>query len=47
MRLREQQFFALMDAYGLELMSVQFWGILWGLLSPAFVVGGFLHQEDY
>ena len=33
-------FFALMDAYGLELMSVQFWGILWGLLSPAFVVGG-------
>jgi DHA3 family multidrug efflux protein-like MFS transporter len=35
-------FFALMDAYGLELMSVQFWGILWGLLSPAFVVGGFV-----
>ncbi len=33
-------FFALMDAYGLELMSVQFWGILWGLLSPAFVIGG-------
>ncbi len=33
-------FFALMDAYGLELMSVQFWGILWGILSPAFVVGG-------
>ena len=33
-------FFALVDAYGLELMSVQFWGILWGLLSPAFVVGG-------
>jgi len=35
-------FFALMDAYGLELMSVQFWGILWGLLSPAFVIGGFV-----
>ena len=33
-------FFALMDAYGLELMSVQFWGILWGILSPAFVIGG-------
>jgi len=33
-------FFALMDAYGLELMSVQFWGILWGLLSPAFLIGG-------
>jgi DHA3 family multidrug efflux protein-like MFS transporter len=33
-------FFALMDAYGLELMSVQFWGILWGVLSPAFVIGG-------
>jgi DHA3 family multidrug efflux protein-like MFS transporter len=35
-------FFALMDAYGLELMSVQFWGILWGVLSPAFLVGGFV-----
>jgi MFS transporter, DHA3 family, multidrug efflux protein len=33
-------FFALMDAYGLELVSVQAWGILWGLLSPAYVIGG-------
>ncbi len=33
-------FFALMDAYGLELVSVQIWGILWGLLSPAYILGG-------
>jgi DHA3 family multidrug efflux protein-like MFS transporter len=35
-------FFALMDAYGLELVSVQVWGILWGFLSPAFVIGGLI-----
>lgn len=29
-------FFALMDAYGLELISVQIWGTLWGALSPFF-----------
>jgi DHA3 family multidrug efflux protein-like MFS transporter len=33
-------FFALMDAYGLELVSVQVWGVLWGALSPAFIIGG-------
>jgi MFS transporter, DHA3 family, multidrug efflux protein len=33
-------FFALMDAYGLELVSVQIWGVLWGILSPAYIIGG-------
>jgi len=33
-------FFALMDAYGLSLMSVQTWGILWGFLSLGFILGG-------
>ncbi|HEX5875172.1 MAG TPA: MFS transporter [Pyrinomonadaceae bacterium] len=33
-------FAALMDAYGLLLVSVQVWGILWGFLSLAFIVGG-------
>jgi MFS transporter, DHA3 family, multidrug efflux protein len=33
-------FLALMDAYGLELVSVQVWGLLWGVLSMAFIVGG-------
>lgn len=33
-------FMALMDAYGLLLVSVQAWGILWGGLSLAFIVGG-------
>ncbi len=33
-------FMALMDAYGLSLMSVQFWGILWGFLSFGFIFGG-------
>jgi DHA3 family multidrug efflux protein-like MFS transporter len=31
---------ALMDAYGLSLMSVQAWGLLWGALSAVFIVGG-------
>jgi DHA3 family multidrug efflux protein-like MFS transporter len=31
---------ALMDAYGLELVSVQAWGLLWGVISLAFVAGG-------
>jgi DHA3 family multidrug efflux protein-like MFS transporter len=31
---------SLMDAYGLSLVSVQVWGILWGLLSLGFIVGG-------
>ena len=36
-------FMALMDAYGLLLVSVQVWGALWGFLSLAFIVGG-LHR---
>jgi DHA3 family multidrug efflux protein-like MFS transporter len=35
-------FLALMDAYGLSLMSVQAWGLLWGVLSTGFIVGGLL-----
>lgn len=31
---------ALMDAYGLLLVSVQTWGALWGFLSLAFIFGG-------
>lgn len=34
-------FMALMDAYGLTLVSVQTWGIIWGILSFAFIIGGF------
>jgi MFS transporter, DHA3 family, multidrug efflux protein len=34
-------FMALMDAYGLYLMSVQAWGLLWGALSTCFILGGF------
>ncbi|HEV7763957.1 MAG TPA: MFS transporter, partial [Thermoanaerobaculia bacterium] len=33
-------FFALMDAYGLSLVSVQIWGFLWGFLSLGFILGG-------
>jgi DHA3 family multidrug efflux protein-like MFS transporter len=33
-------FMALMDAYGLELVSVEAWGLLWGVLSLAFIGGG-------
>lgn len=35
-------FMALMDAYGLSLVSVQTWGFLWGLLSTAFIFGGLI-----
>lgn len=35
-------FMALMDAYGLELMSVEAWGLLWGFLSLGFIVGGLI-----
>jgi DHA3 family multidrug efflux protein-like MFS transporter len=31
---------ALLDAYGLSLMSVQAWGLLWGALSAGFIIGG-------
>ncbi|WP_432521960.1 MFS transporter [Kineococcus sp. SYSU DK006] len=35
-------FMALMDAYGLSLVPVQVWGLLWGGLSAVMVVGGLL-----
>lgn len=35
-------FMSLMDAYGLELVSVQVWGALWGFLSLGFIVGGLI-----
>lgn len=35
-------FMALMDAYGLSLMTVQQWGILWGVLSFGFILGGII-----
>jgi DHA3 family multidrug efflux protein-like MFS transporter len=33
-------YFALMDAYGLSLVSVEAWGLLWGVLSLSFILGG-------
>jgi DHA3 family multidrug efflux protein-like MFS transporter len=33
-------FMALLDAYGLELVSVETWGFLWGFISLAFIAGG-------
>jgi DHA3 family multidrug efflux protein-like MFS transporter len=33
-------FMALMDAYGLSLVSVETWGLLFGLISLAFIAGG-------
>ncbi|HEX6177317.1 MAG TPA: MFS transporter, partial [Thermoanaerobaculia bacterium] len=33
-------FMALMDAYGLTLVSVEVWGFLWGFLSLGFILGG-------
>jgi DHA3 family multidrug efflux protein-like MFS transporter len=35
-------FMALTDAYGLSLVSVETWGILWGGISLAFIVGGLI-----
>ena len=35
-------FMALMDAYGLSLMSVEHWGLLWAGVSTAFILSGFL-----
>jgi DHA3 family multidrug efflux protein-like MFS transporter len=35
-------FMALLDAYGLSLVSVQTWGLLWGVLSTGFIIGGLL-----
>jgi MFS transporter, DHA3 family, multidrug efflux protein len=33
-------FMALLDAYGLSLVSVQVWGLLFGVLSAGFIIGG-------
>ena len=33
-------FMALMDAYGLSLVSVETWGLLFGVVSTAFIIGG-------
>ena len=35
-------FMALMDAYGLSLVSVETWGFLWGFLSMGFIAGGLI-----
>lgn len=35
-------FMSLMDAYGLEMMDVKAWGLLWSLLSTGFIVGGLI-----
>lgn len=33
-------FMALMDAYGLNLVTVEVWGLIWGLVSFGFMLGG-------
>ncbi len=33
-------FMSLMDPYGLTLVSVQVWSVLWGVLSAGFILGG-------
>jgi DHA3 family multidrug efflux protein-like MFS transporter len=35
-------FMALMDAYGLSLISVQGWGMLWAAISTAFILSGLI-----
>ncbi len=35
-------YMSLMDAYGLSLVSVQVWGLIWGCLSTAFIIGGII-----
>jgi DHA3 family multidrug efflux protein-like MFS transporter len=35
-------FMALLDAYGLSLVSVEVWGLLFGVLSTAFIISGLL-----
>jgi len=35
-------FMALMDAYGLSLVSVETWGFLWGFICIAFILGGLI-----
>ncbi|HYR27751.1 MAG TPA: MFS transporter [Thermoanaerobaculia bacterium] len=39
-------FMALMDAYGLSMVSVQVWGFLWGILSLGMILGGlYIHRR--
>lgn len=33
-------YMALLDPYGLSLVSVETWGLLWGLLSVGYIIGG-------
>ncbi len=35
-------FMTLVDPYGLELVSVEVWGLIWGFLSAAFILGGII-----
>jgi len=35
-------FMALIDPYGLSMMSATAWGLLWGALSTAFIIGGLI-----
>jgi DHA3 family multidrug efflux protein-like MFS transporter len=35
-------FMALLDAYGLSLVSVEMWGLLFGVISTAFIISGFV-----
>lgn len=35
-------FMALLDAYGLSLVSVEIWGLLFGVLSTAFIISGLI-----
>lgn len=35
-------YMALMDPYGLTLVSVEIWGILWGFMSLGFILGGLI-----
>ncbi len=38
-------FMALLDAYGLSLVSVQVWGLLFGVLSTAFIASGIIISQ--
>lgn len=35
-------FMPLLDPYGLSLVSLQVWGVLWGVLSLGFIIGGLI-----
>ncbi|APG92364.1 MFS transporter [Sinorhizobium americanum] len=39
-------FMALLDAYGLSLVSVQMWGLLFGVLSTAFIISGIVISKS-